>query len=73
MAIIIEEYSMTAEVGGSVIAAATWAGSREWIVAPWPRYFTCNEVITVFTLAARIAAGHRDSDPFPAAWCGELR
>jgi hypothetical protein len=73
MASIIEEYSMTAKVGGSVIAATISAGSHEWIVAPWLRYYIHNEVITVFTLAARLAAGHRDSGPFAAAWCGELR
>jgi hypothetical protein len=73
MAIIIEEYSMTAKVDGSVIAAAISAGSHEWIVAPWLRYYTRNEVIAAFTVAARLAAGDCGSGPFAAAWCGELR
>jgi hypothetical protein len=73
MALTIEEYSMTAKVAGSVIIAATGAGSHEWIAAPRPRYFTRNEVITALPIPARLAAGHRDSNPFAAAWCGELR
>jgi hypothetical protein len=53
MAIIIEEYSMTVESDGSVIATATWAGGDEWIVAAWPRYLTRNQSITGLTVAER--------------------
>jgi hypothetical protein len=73
MAIIIDEYSMTVESDGSVIATATWAGGDEWIVAAWPRYLTRNQSITGLTVAERFAAGYGDGDPFAAAWCEELR
>jgi hypothetical protein len=73
MAITIEEYSMTAESDGSVLAIATWVGGDEWIVAAWPRYFTRDQATTALTLAERLAAGYGDDDPFVTAWREELR
>jgi hypothetical protein len=73
MPITIEDYSMTAQFNGAVIASAIWVGGDEWTFDAWPRYFTRNQAITALTIAERLAAGYGHDDPVVVAWCEELR
>jgi len=72
MAIKIDEYHMTLEINGRVIATAK-ERSGGWEVTCWPRLFDRNQAITALTIAELLESGHASDDPVVIALREELR
>lgn len=71
MAIKINEYAMSADVDGVVIATATRHGDH-WTVSNRSGSLARNQAITALMLAEYLATGHGEDDPFVIAWREEL-
>jgi hypothetical protein len=81
--ITIDDTTMTAVVGGQVVAYARYSrhaaadGGGAWQVWHVPgitgrRLFGRNQAITALSIAERIALGYGDDDPFVTGWREEI-
>ena len=79
MSVKIDDYFMSAEINGCVIATAWLSrhaaadGHGAWIVSGRQnRMFTRHQAITAMMLAERLAVGYGDEDPSVIGWREEV-